>query len=295
MNRQIKLLTVQSARDLFRYKSFFLLIFLLIAADRLLHRHVKVDGLSIGLKDLVRMGDQAAQYVFTVLPGQVGDLVFDYRTLLVIAGMFLMKQIISLWPSSDMRRMHRSERKGFGILGSLLALRWSQVVWDAVAVGSVCVVGGLWSLGWFAVCQQLWFKYAGLAWLLFWAASALVVAPVILAGFSYSSKIAVISRGGFFEKLGLFFKLFTDPGIFLPSWLFFTVRIILEFLFVVAIPGFAILFIPVAWLRILIAGITATAVYSYLKMATFKFFLQMYRKFPQVQQEYEAYYESLRI
>lgn len=293
MYRDLRILTVQSARDLFRYKSFFLLILVLIIADRLLHRHVKVEGLDIGFRDLVRMGDEAARYVFTILPEQITGLLFDYRTFLVIAGMFLMKQIISLWPSSDMRRMHRLERKGFGIIASLLALRWSQLIWDAVAVGSVCIIGGLWMLVWFAINQALWRQFEGLIWLLLWAAAAAGIAPVILAGFSYSSKIAVISRGRFFEKLGLFFKLFSDPGIFLPSWLFFVIRIILEFVFVVAIPGFAILFIPLAWLRILVAGITATVVYSYLKMATFKFFLQMYRKFPQVRQEYASYYESL--
>ena len=293
VNQHIRILTVHSTRDLFKYKSFFLLIFLLIAADRLLHRYVSVDGLNIQPGEIIRMGEAAAQFVFTVLPDRVADLLFDYRTILVIAGMFLMKQIISLWPSSDMRRMHRSERKGFGIFGSLLALRWRQVLWDATAVGSVCMVGGLWMLAWFMVCQALWQRFTGLVWLLLWVVAAMAVAPVVMAGFSYSSKIAVISRGRFFEKLGLFFKLFKDPGLFWPSWIFFSVRISLEFIFVVAIPGFAILFIPVAWLRILVAGVSATVVYSYLKMATFKFFLQLYRKFPQVQQEYASYYETL--
>lgn len=293
MKQQLRILTVHSAKDLFRYKSFFLLIFILIAADRLLHRYVSVNGLDIRPGEIIRMGEEAARYVFTVLPGRVTELLFDYRTFLVIAGMFLMKQIISLWPSSDMRRMHRSERKGFGIFGSLLALRWRQILWDATAVGSVVVVGVLWILAWFAVFQALWLRFSGLVWLLLWAMAVLAVAPVIMAGFSYSSKIAVISRGRFFEKLGLFFKLFSDPGIFGPSWVFFVIRIIVEFIFVVAIPGVAILYIPVPWLRILVAGVSATVVYSYLKMATFKFFLQVFQKFPQVQMEYSDYYAAL--
>ena len=43
MNRFIRVLTVHSARDLFRYKSFFLLVFALIAVDRFVHVYVRID------------------------------------------------------------------------------------------------------------------------------------------------------------------------------------------------------------------------------------------------------------
>jgi len=53
-----------------------------------------------------------------------------------------------------------------------------------------------------------------------------------------------------------------------------------------------ILLMDVFWIRILTASLLATPVYSYLKMASFKFFLEMYRPFPLVQQEYETYYRN---
>ena len=40
MNHLLQVLTVQSGRDLMRYKSFFLLIFGLMALDRAVHRWI---------------------------------------------------------------------------------------------------------------------------------------------------------------------------------------------------------------------------------------------------------------
>jgi hypothetical protein len=117
--------------------------------------------------------------------------------------------------------------------------------------------------------------------------------PLVLAGFSYSSKLAVISRGSFAEKFGLFLQLFRTPGVTGPSWLFFTVRIALESLFVVALPAAILLYVDLFWLRILAATVLATPVYSYLKMASFKFFLELYRRYPLVRQEYTRYYADL--
>ena len=144
MKKLLRILTVDSLSDLFRYKSFLFLIFILIAADRIVHRLFAVEktGLSEGLGQ--GWGFQAADTVFNKLPGKVLQLLMDYRTFLVIAGLFVLKQIISMWPSSDMRRMHRKERKGFGLLGSLLALRWEQVLWDAIAIGSICGLIPVW-------------------------------------------------------------------------------------------------------------------------------------------------------
>ena len=70
-------------------------------------------------------------------------------------------------------------------------------------------------------------------------------------------------------------------------------RLLIETLFVIGIPGYLVLTIDVFWVRILIAGLVATPVYSYLKMASFKFFLEIYRGFGLVRQEYTAYYAAL--
>ena len=118
--------------------------------------------------------------------------------------------------------------------------------------------------------------------------------PLVLAGFSYSSKLAVISAGSFRQKLALFFNLFHNPAVLGPSWIFFTIRIILESLFVVALPTAILLYVKSYWLRILAATFLATPVYSYLKMASFKFFLEIYRPYPLVRAEYADYYCQVR-
>jgi hypothetical protein len=294
VNRYLQILGIHSAKELIRYKSFFLLILVIIAADWLVHRYVNVQALNIKPAEIIQMGPQAARFIFETLPEMVLERFFDYRTAVLLIGMFLLKQIISLWPSSDMRRMHRRERRGFGIITSLRTVRGQQILWDAVAVGSICILAGGWVVFSFLICRSFWLHIPSPIWSLVLAALILVISPIIMAGFSYSSKIAVISRGRFLEKIGLFYKLFTSLRIFVMSWIFFVIRITVEFIFVVAIPGLVILTIPFFPIRILVASLSAILVYSYLKMATFKFFLQVYGRFPHVQQEYEEYYVSLQ-
>jgi len=130
MRKLLRILLVQSGKDLFRYKSFFLLIFALILLDRFLKKVVRVDRSALDPDSLKEISFQSAQYVFEELQGVLIGFLSDYRTFLVIAGLFLLKQIIFMWPSSDMRRMHRQERGSFGLIGSLLAIRWQQVLWD---------------------------------------------------------------------------------------------------------------------------------------------------------------------
>jgi hypothetical protein len=64
----------------------------------------------------------------------------------------------------------------------------------------------------------------------------------------------------------------------------------LEVLFVAIIPASAIILIDSFWLRMAVAAISATPVYAYLKMASFKFFLEAYRGYPLVRKEYGTYY-----
>jgi hypothetical protein len=113
-----------------------------------------------------------------------------------------------------------------------------------------------------------------------------------MAGFSYSSKIAVLSEGGLAGKLKLYMRLFTDRRVLSSSWLFFLIRCVVEFVFVVAIPGLSILLIPWFGLRIFVAGLSMILVYPYLKMATFKFFLHVYGDCPAVRREYAGYYAA---
>jgi hypothetical protein len=293
LHRLLRILLLDSVKDLFKYKSFLFLIFFLILADRGLKRFVHVDSAALALPDLESLGAATASYVFETLPGVMLGLLSDYRTFLLAGALFLLKQLISMWPSSDMRRMHRRERGAFGLLTALLAIRRDQILWDALAVGTICVLLGLWTLLGYLAASALWRVWPRTGCLLLLAAQVSLFLPLVLAGFSYSSKLAVISRGSFPEKLGLFLRLFRTPGVTGPSWLFFTVRIGLESLFVVALPAAILLYVDLFWLRILAATLLATPVYSYLKMASFKFFLEIYRPYPLVRQEYASYYAGL--
>jgi len=292
MKRLLRILAVDSVTDLFRYKSFFFLIFFLITADRVLRKVLGAgkDKLALGLDQ--QWGLQLAAYVFETLPGLLFDLLTDYRTLLVAVALFFLKQLISMWPSSDMRRMHRQERKGFGLIGSLLALQWRQVVWDAIAIGTVCGLVAGWSLAAFSLARLWWAAAPSLGALILLGGLVSAAMPLGMAGFSFSSKLAVISKGSFREKLGLFYRLFFSWPVLWPSYLFLVFRIVVEVIFVALIPAGAILLIDNFWLRITVASLSATPVYSFLKMASFKFFLEVYKPFSLVRAEYRFYYES---
>ena len=290
MKKLLRILVVHSATDLYKHKSFLFLIFILILADRGLKLLGAAKKIDLGLSGLRHLGADSAAYLFVQLPGVLFKVMTDYRLFIVLGVLFIFKQIISLWPSSDLRRMHRRERGAFGIGASLAAIRWDQVVWDAIAVSTLCLGAGAWCLVCFLVNRILWQLAPSAGWLISLGFMVSLILPVLMAGFSYSSKLAVLSRGSFAQKLALFFKLFFDRRIAAGSWLFFSARIIIESIFVAAIPAYILLTVDTYWLRILLAALLATPVYSYLKMASFKFFLATYRPYPLVREEYREYY-----
>ena len=287
---RIKLLAVDSWRTLFRFKSFFMLIFLIFWADRLLRP--LIESRTAGLKaiDFSRMTADLSQQLFVNLPAMLEHLFANPRIFLALAALFLFKQVISLWPSNDMRYMHRRERKGFGLLGAMLALSWRQVAWDALALGTIFCVAGLWMLVAFIACRMLWMNNGASFWgwlFLLWSA---MIVPLVFAGFSFSSKLAVIRHGGVKERLCLLLLIYGNYRMLVPVWSFFTLRLILEALFVAVIPGAILLTLNTPWLRVLLAGVLATPVYAFLKMISFKFFLYAYSRFDLIRKEYDAYF-----
>ena len=291
----LKILLINSAKDLFKYKSFFLLIFVLMLLDRVLKKVIQVDRSALNFSEIKQFTLESARYVFESLPLDIWQLLTDYRTFIILVGLFLLKQLISLWPSSDMRRMHRSERGAFGLLGSLAVIRWEQVLWDAIAVGSICGLYAIWICLGYLMTIFVWHSNPTILALLMLGLHVAMFAPLAMAGFSFSSKLAVISKGRFGPKLGLYFKLFHAKQVLWPAWLFFALRIIIELIFVLILPLIVLLVVDTFWIRILLATLIATPVYSYLKMASFKFFLEIYRPFPLVNQEYRQYYQQHQI
>jgi hypothetical protein len=293
MNKILQILIQHSIRDLFRYKSFFFLIFVLILADRGIKKIVPVDRGELVLPSFNQWSTETAHYVFEELPALLIQLLTDYRTFLVMVALFLFKQLISLWPSSDMRRMHRKERGTFGLIASLLSIGWRQVVWDGIAVGSICLLSAIWIALWYALAMMFWVVEPLVLWLFGLGTMVALIFPIIMAGFSYSSKLAVIAQGSFAEKLALFFQLFLNLRVLGHSWLFFSFRLAVEGVFVVIIPALVLLTVDIFWVRIMVATFLATPVYSYLKMASFKFFLHVYRHYKLVYAEYGDYYRKL--
>lgn len=292
MKHLFQVLLGHSIRDLFKHKSFFLLIFVLIFLDRLLKNVSAFDRSRFQIPEFDRLSREVAAYVFDELPGLILNLFTDYRTFVVIALLFVLKQLISMWPSSDMRRMHRAERENFGLIASLLAISGPQVLWDAIAIGSIVFITGAWTVLSFLMSLLVRQYLDTLAAFGILGLLVSISLPLAMAGFSFSSKLAVISEGSFLEKLLLFFKLFTDRKIMVASWLFFSVRIVIELIFVVTLPLLIFWLVDIYLIKIAAAGLIATPFYSLLKMASFKFFLEVYRIFPLVQSEYALYYDA---
>ncbi|OGG95256.1 MAG: hypothetical protein A2527_08780 [Candidatus Lambdaproteobacteria bacterium RIFOXYD2_FULL_50_16] len=295
MKTLFTLIGVHSVRELVRYKSFFLLIFLLFIADRLLKSYVQVDKSSLGLDQLKAWGDQTAPWFFEEFPAKLWSWALSPQVWGLLAALFIAKQVISIWPSSDLRRMHRGEREDSGIWASLLALKGPQILWDAVAVGSLVLIGLFWAGISFTLASFFWHALGGAWGLLLFGFLLGGVSPVILGGLSFSSKLAVLHQGSFTRKLTLYFHLFTHWSLFWRAWVFFSLRVLLEGIFVGLVPAGALLFIDPFWLRLLIAGVSATPVYSLVKMASFKFFLWLYKGYPEVAEEYASYYQDLGL
>jgi hypothetical protein len=288
--RRLGALSWDSLRTLFRFKSFFLLVFVVIWADRGLRPFIKKHTSEFNLAGLKDWTIDLPHKIFEQLPAKLLGALVNPKTFLILIILFLIKQMISLWPSNDMRRMHRRERGNFGLWESMLALTWRQMLWDATALGSLAGIMGAWVLTALGACRIGWLKTASPVFLIIFIGLAGMVVPLLLAGFSFSSKLAILQKGKFNEKLGLYFKIFTDLDLGMRVWSFFTLRVLFETTFVVLIPGLILVYMTNPWLRILLASLLATPVYAFLKMISFKFFLDTYGRFDLVYAEYESHY-----
>jgi hypothetical protein len=288
-------LVVHSVRDLVRYKSFLLLVAVLIAADRVFQQVLRPEHAPLSLPPLSGLGPAWAAWTFEEAPRRLWEIAVDGRALAALLGLFAVKELISLWPSSDMRRMHRGERGRTGFMGALGALRAGQVVWDATASAILAGIGLAWLALTYVPARALWLATGWPGWLAVCGALAGLVAPALLAGLSYSSKLAVISRGSFGHKLALFLRLFSDWPLFWQSWVFCLARLAAEGLFALAVPVWAFATLDSFWLRVAVASACFAPAYSYVKMATFKFFLEMYRPFPVVYEEFRDYYVQFQL
>ena len=292
MKRLLNILVIDSIRELIRYKSFFLLVAMLILLDRLLRHYSAKIQFQFDRGNLLDY-QWLAVWTYETLPGEMMGMLLNWKLWAVAMGLFFLKQLTSMWPSSDMRLMHRKEGGTFRIFNSLRSIQGAQILWDALAISTVGVIGLIWSGTGYLMGWWNWHEWRHPAALLPPLLMAGIFWPVGMAGFSYSSKLAVLRRSGFSEKRHLFFCLFLKPRVMLMSWIFFLFRILISLIFVLIVPIGVLLSVENLPLRILLASLSAAPAYSYVKMATFKFFLEVYRPYPEIRREYPEYFEAL--
>lgn len=292
MKRLLNILVIDSIRELIRYKSFFLLVALLILLDRLLRHYSAKIQFQFDRGNLLDY-QWLAIWTYETLPGEIMGMLLNWKLWAVAMGLFFFKQLTSMWPSSDMRLMHRKEGGTFRIFNSLRSIQGAQILWDALAISTVGVIGLIWSGTGYLMGWWNWYEWRHPAALLPPLLMAGIFWPVGMAGFSYSSKLAVLRRSGFEKKRLLFFCLFLKPRVMLMSWIFFLFRILISLIFVLIVPIGVLLSVENLPLRILLASLSAAPAYSYVKMATFKFFLEVYRPYPEIRREYPEYFEAL--
>jgi hypothetical protein len=284
-------LTIGSVRELVKHRSFFVLIFIVLIADKVLHSAFDFDSVKADISPAAIIG-RLPEFLFVDLPQLIEQWLFTPTALAILCGLFLFKQVVSLWPSSSLRRWH-NDNSNAGMLRSLLGLNLPQFCWDFCAIGILGSLVLIWSGLWYLPCY-LWWRASGSvfpAWILL--AVVVVVWPLIMAGLSYSSKLAVLHNGSFKQKFALFIKLFSNVRILIGSWIFFLARIIVEVIFVAVIPLGALLYLENPVIRVALICLSITPSYSYLKMASFKFFVFIYRLEPLVQLEFADYLEKL--
>ena len=292
MKRLLNILVIDSIRELIRYKSFFLLVALLILLDRLLRHYSAKIQFQFDRGNLLDY-QWLAILTYETLLGEIMGMLLNWQLWAVAMGLFFFKQLTSMWPSSDMRLMHRKEGGTFRIFNSLRSIQGAQILWDALAISTVGVIGLIWSGTGYLMGLWNWYEWRHPAALLPPLLMAGIFWPVGMAGFSYSSKLAVLRRSGFEEKRRLFFCLFLKPRVMLMSWIFFLFRILISLIFVLIVPIGVLLSVENLPLRILLASLSAAPAHSYVKMATFKFFLEVYRPYPEIRREYPEYFEAL--
>ena len=172
MKRLLNILVIDSIRELIRYKSFFLLVALLILLDRLLRHYSAKIQFQFDRGNLLDY-QWLAIWTYETLPGEIMGMLLNWKLWAVAMGLFFFKQLTSMWPSSDMRLMHRKEGGTFRIFNSLRSIQGAQILWDALAISTVGVIGLIWSGTGYLMGWWNWYE---------WRHPAALIPPLLMAG-----------------------------------------------------------------------------------------------------------------
>ena len=290
MQNRFKILLIHPIAHLFQFKSFSLVILLLCLADRTIKLIKGTYHLNLKLPPFWRVApDVSAKLLFT-FPGMIVKQMGNPRVMAILLGIFFAKKILLLWPNSDMRRMHLRQRTPWAPLTALGAIRPKQLLWYVLAQGAWCAaIGALDGIA-YTIGRWGWHYWPSQGWLWGFGLFAALMIPLALAGFSFSSKLALNAMGTFWEKGRLLLKVISNWPIAWRAWLFFLAWIVVEALFIAGTTIFILAKIRADAVRFIVAALLDTPFYAYLEMAAFKLFLLLYQRFELVRQEYECYY-----
>lgn len=288
----LKICCIQPLTYLIQFKSFFLLMLILCFSDRAIKLIKSIYHLNVKVPPFWRINADSSALMLFQFPDMLFKRMGNYTFLAILIGLFLAIKIIWLWPASDIRRMHREERGRFGLLAALSAIGWRQLAWYPMALIVWCCAIIAWCALSFFICRFGWQHHHSGAWLWGLGIAIGAMVPMLFAGFSFSSRLAVNSIGTFGQKLRLLFKLFTSWRVAWRSWLFYFVWMVLEALFITTTTIYILTKMDSNITRFILAALLATPFYAYLEMASFKFFLIVYEKLPLVRQEYDRYYQQ---
>ena len=151
-----------------------------------------------------------------------------------------------------------------------------------------CIV---WEVFSFAISYLLWKTTGSELSVLVLGLMIFMMIPFLFAGFSFSSNVVVMSNLSNLSKFRLFFKIYLDVRCLIQIWLFFLFRALVEIVFVISIPLYAILYIDDIFQKILIASISITIPYTTLKMMSFKFFLHVFENEKEIKNEFSEFYK----
>lgn len=290
----LKVIWAEPLKDLVRYKSFLLLMFIVCLADRTIKLLKSTCHLNIKLPAFWRISADSSSFILFQFPDMLLKKMSDPRLALMVVALFLLKRMIALWPASDMRRMHRKERDRTGILSAAGAIGWKSLAWYFPALLAWCGLMAAWVVLCFVICRLGWRHYPGGGWL--WGLGIAIAAalPLTLAGLSFSSRLAVQSTGTFAQKIALLLKTCAAWRVAWRAWLFFLAWFVIEALFIAGTTIFILAKTDHGAIRFALAAVLATPFYAYLEMAAYKLFLVAYQNFPVVKQEYKHYYDAHR-
>jgi hypothetical protein len=290
VQKRLKYITVQPMADLLNHKSFWLLMFFLCIADRVLKLIKSTQHLNIKLPPFWRVDPELSARMLFKFPGMLWKQVGSGDLILAVAGLFLVKKLLWLWPASDLRRRRRNERGRFFIIGSLAAIGWKSTVWYLFALLAWCAAIAGWCAALYWVCRFGWRHYPGGGWMWGLGIAVAMVVPWMLAGLSFAGKLAVNVAGRPLEKLRLLFKTVTAWPVAWRAWMFHLAWMLLELLFIALTTTFILSKLPRGGTRIFAAVVLATPFYAYLELAAFALFLVVFEESPAIKKEYESHF-----